>query len=197
MPIGAERLARTQLAKLRQVDGPVRRYIFELRRLLLRVTDLTPADALHRFIQGRKPALAHEVNIRDPLDLDTTMSIAQRADLFNYRAHVAATLSSQRAAGGGPSAMELSMIDVPVRRFQGYCRNCGKWGHRAGNIRSSLALSMVKMSPQVPSLHGGNNELCSWLKALTRAMHLLSLAYVFRFSALLSLVEMQQQGLQT
>jgi hypothetical protein len=135
MPIAAERLARDQLAKLRQVDGPVRRYIFEFRRLLLRVTDLTPADALHRFIQGLKPALAREVNIRDPPDLDTAMSIAQRADLFNYRAHVAASLTSQRAVGGGPSPMELGMIDVPVRRFQGYCRNCGKWGHRAAECR--------------------------------------------------------------
>lgn len=138
MPIAAERLARDQLARLRQGDGPVRKYIFEFRRLLLRVTDLTPADALHRFVQGLKPALAREVNIRDPPDLDTAMSIAQRADIFNYRAHVAATLTSQRVAGGGPTAMELGMIDGPVpRRFEGYCRGCGKWGHRAAECRKS------------------------------------------------------------
>ena len=137
MPIAAERLARDQLARLRQSDGPVRRYIFEFRRLLLRVTDITAADALHRFITGLKPQLAREVNIRDPPDLETAMSIAQRADLFNYRARMAANLTSRHDGGGGPAPMELGNMNVSgARRFEGYCRSCGRWGHKAQFCKS-------------------------------------------------------------
>ena len=136
MPIAAERMARDQLSRLKQGDGPVRRYIFEFRRLLLRVTDLTPADALHRFVQGLKPGLAREVNIRDPPNLETAMNIAQRADIFNYRARMAAVHSSQQDSGGGPTAMELGMLEGPTpRQFNGYCHSCGKWGHRAAECR--------------------------------------------------------------
>ena len=158
MPVAAERLARDRLIRLRQ-DGSVQRYIADFRRLLLRVTDISNADATHRFIQGLRPNLAREVNIRDPDSLDTAMAIAQRADHYNFRSRLPYTLSTAGRAAIAPVPMEVDAMEaVATRQFQGYCRNCGRWGHKASRCRGRVSVQAgTNHHPRGPP-HGGASQ---------------------------------------
>lgn len=122
MPINAERTARDKLLVLKQT-GSVSAYAMEMQRLLLLVPDKSPADQLHAFITGLKPALQKELLTKDPKDLHEAIDMADRIDLLTYRSMgrwtPKTTVNTPRITQG-PTPMELgAMQEMRSRKGNG------------------------------------------------------------------------------
>jgi hypothetical protein len=73
----------------------------------------------------------------------------------NQREQLYSAPSSGASAGGGNGCSGGDGGDNSSRRFQGKCNNCGRWGHKAVNCKTSQSTSSRKCS--VHKLPGGNN----------------------------------------
>jgi hypothetical protein len=82
-PEGSEVNPRDQLDRCHQ-RGPVQGYIKEVMGIIVRIPDMGPADAKHRFISGLKPALQKAVIMYHPASLEEAIKLAADADLPVY-----------------------------------------------------------------------------------------------------------------
>lgn len=76
------RLARDLLAFANQ-RGHVHIYTKYFRSLLLKIPDMTEAEARDRYIRGLKPEIRKEVLLRDCRSLNDTIKVAERYDLIS------------------------------------------------------------------------------------------------------------------
>ena len=118
-PVSVDELARDRLATLEQ-RGSVAEYNARFRALVLRVTGMSAADALDRYLRGLKTKVRVQMALLKPADLLTAMQTAERVDaqLWRHRRQdnelgVGNSSSSgfaqlqPAAANGGPVPMEL------------------------------------------------------------------------------------------
>ena len=77
-PKDYNRRARDQLAHCTQT-GNVMGYAAAFQRALLGCTDVSPAEALDRFVRGLRKDIQAEVIFREPVDLEDAVVIAEKA----------------------------------------------------------------------------------------------------------------------
>jgi hypothetical protein len=141
-PVNYEKRARDRLSELRQTTS-VQRYLENFTALCLEITDLHPTEQLHRFVDGLKPHVRREVELRDAHTFEDAASMAERVDniSFSTRGPTASTPQFQRAS----DPMELGNLDVDLRnqpqaprlsadqrqrlRESGVCYYCHQPGH--------------------------------------------------------------------
>lgn len=84
-PVNASKVARDQLAELKQT-GAVFRYNTDFNRLVLEAGNVSAAEQLHRYIRGLKPKIRVEVELADPQTVHAAMEKAQRIDTITWYA---------------------------------------------------------------------------------------------------------------
>ena len=104
-PINPSENARAALCSIRQTTG-VQAYAGRFRSLLIQLPDISPADALFRFINGLKSSVQVMVRLSNPANLESAISAAERVDVISYKPVARATSSY----GQGPSPMELGAV---------------------------------------------------------------------------------------
>ena len=77
-PKDFNRRARDKLAACTQT-GSVMGYAAAFQRALLGCTDVSPAEALDKFVRGLKSNIQAEVVFREPVDLEDAVVIAEKA----------------------------------------------------------------------------------------------------------------------
>ncbi len=144
-PIGNVRHARDRLANCIQAKS-VAQYTTEFRMLVLQIPNISPDEQLDRFLRGLKPAMRREVEMREPLDLQTAMNLADRADTLMYRNPASV---ARPAAASGPVPMDIGAVSsgykpalarlTPQERErlikEGRCFKCRQKGHSWANCR--------------------------------------------------------------
>jgi len=140
-PVNARKIARDRLAALKQ-KGPAVAYVRDFRSLCFQINDMSPEDALDRFVRGLRPKIAMEVSLRQPRSLEDAMAMAERIDSIMWSAGFGRTEDrpSRPNHSEGPTPMELgSMESKPKQskeerdqlRQQGRCFLCKESGHIA------------------------------------------------------------------
>jgi hypothetical protein len=99
------RVARDMLAKITQ-KGTVPAYSKYFRALLLKIPDMTDAEARDRYMRGLKPQIAREVLLRDCTSLNDMIRIAERFDMLyrNYQVN--------RYNQPSPAPVQADIMDV-------------------------------------------------------------------------------------
>jgi hypothetical protein len=114
--------ARKRLDALKQT-GSVRRYNTAFRNLLLRIPDLSAGDAKHRYIQGLKPEIVREVEVKKPDTLRDAMALADTLDTVGQPVENRhgrpgrEAFGARRAAAYGPAPMELGAFRAAPGRY--------------------------------------------------------------------------------
>jgi hypothetical protein len=101
------KLARDLLAKIAQ-KGSVHAYTAQFRSLLLKVRDMSEAEARDRYLRGLKPRIQQEVILRDCKTLSETIRLAERFDSINQ--------NIQRTLGNNNQPAEAEVMDVDAVR---------------------------------------------------------------------------------
>lgn len=153
--VDGERIARTRLDSLRQRTS-VTDYTDSFMRLLLELPNMHVEDAIHRFLQGLKPAVRLHVELQRPTTLDVAISLAQAADsaLFSSRTFPGQRIRSSHFSAMPPASsqpMELGALKglTPEERSQllreGKCFRCRAPGHLARDcsLRSRAEARLV------------------------------------------------------
>ena len=169
-PINALKTARDALASLRQERG-VQAYTTAFRLLALQIRDLSPAEALDRYLRGLKSQCRAYAESKDPTSVEEAAALADRHDQHlhrcsnGYTSHRSSYAQAVRTAG--PAPMELgAMRRAPPRpklgqkrrpqgddaqraadRLQNACFRCHQQGHRA----------MACPTFQMPSIQSSKN----------------------------------------
>jgi L-lactate utilization protein LutC len=73
------RLARDAIAKLSQ-KNTVQNYTQNFRSLMLKIPDMSEAEASDKYIRGLKPEVSKEVLLRDPKTFNEIIKTAERFD---------------------------------------------------------------------------------------------------------------------
>jgi hypothetical protein len=94
-PVNEDARARDALDKCVQRMS-VQSYVDEFKACLLRVSDLSDRDVLHRFVRGLKPRVRELMAINEPDSFDAACASAVRIDTVTY------SLRTQEAKGGPP-----------------------------------------------------------------------------------------------
>ena len=158
-PIDAIRGARNQLSDLTQTRS-VAEYTAAFRILALAIPDLSPAEALHRYIFNLKPRTRLEVEIRNPTTLEEATHIANLYDTVAFSSksthqpfsntHQMSTMPSPSHANSpttiAPMDLSAATAPRPTRRLTrltpteydqlratGSCFRCRQAGHMAQN----------------------------------------------------------------
>jgi hypothetical protein len=79
-PLAASRTARAQLRKLGQTNMSVADYSSKFYSIIQLITDMNPADQIEWYIYGLRPAIAREVDLREPTTLHQAMTAAQKIE---------------------------------------------------------------------------------------------------------------------
>ena len=138
--------ARTQLDSLKQ-SGPVKDYVSTFEELLMKVTDLSVAAKVHRFLSGLNANI--RVGVRSGMvkkpenrlteeDLATTISLALAVESCAADQGFVSNGSTPTANPNvSVEPMELGAIqrrthgNRPIKReFDGVCLGCGRYGHK-------------------------------------------------------------------
>lgn len=129
LPINDARLARDQLANLRQT-GSVQALVYQYRALCLRIKDMSDSEKLDRFLRALKAPIQKELEIKEVSTFEEACTLAERIDRITYadRSYNASKgryhgnhrsgsdYSSRHASSGGPTPMELGAFNAPPRR---------------------------------------------------------------------------------
>lgn len=81
-PIAASRTARAQLRALSQGTLSVADYSTRFYSLIQLIPDMSDADQVEQFIYGLRRGLAREVDMREPTNLHSAMTAAQKVELL-------------------------------------------------------------------------------------------------------------------
>lgn len=140
-PINESRNARDKLANLVQ-ERSVRSYIQEFQRLCLRITDMSEAEKLDRFLRGLKRHVRVEVELREPHTFDEAARMAERVDVITFERRSESprenmgvapmeigTLVKQQPPF--PQRRGLSVKEKDTLREQNRCYHCKEKGHIA------------------------------------------------------------------
>jgi hypothetical protein len=112
------RLARDILAGLKQT-GSVIQYTREFRAIILRISDISEAEARDKYVRGLKKEPRKEVLLRNPRTLDEVITIAERLDsLLNAIDRDVNNSSNAQDFGIIPSSDGQSQMDVDAIRFE-------------------------------------------------------------------------------
>lgn len=109
-PINAERVSRDRLLSLRQLNS-VSSYASAFQQLILYCPDISPQEQLHRFVHGLKPHVQRELLLREPADISTAISMAERVDTITYRPPHRPNYSGHSNGGYGATPMELGALE--------------------------------------------------------------------------------------
>ena len=106
---------------------------------------MSPADLLHKFIKGLKPAVQKEVELRDPKTWEEAVRTAERADNVLY------SFTKPQGTNSVPSKpvkMDLNASEVVQSqpRETRTCHYCKKPGHLIKDCRKMLAKASRKQN---------------------------------------------------
>lgn len=124
-PFNHEKQARAELDSLRQKRS-VREYANEFLTIVMRITDMSENDKLHRFMSGLKAAHRKDVELREPKTLQEAIRLADRADSVM-------TFTPYQHGPTPDSTNEAIPMDLNVMRPARKCYACGQPGHLARN----------------------------------------------------------------
>jgi hypothetical protein len=113
-PVNASKVARDQLAELKQTEA-VFRYNTDFNRLVLEAGNVSPDEQLHRYIRGLKPKIRVEVELADPQTVHAAMEKAQRIDTITWYARTeynSSYKSTPTFASNTHVPMDLSALRV-------------------------------------------------------------------------------------
>src|SRR3954471_14198040 len=82
-PVNATKIARDQLANLRQT-GSVKAYNARFTSIILEIPTIDEEEQLDRYTRGLKEKVRIEVELREPNDLEEAMRIADRFDTISF-----------------------------------------------------------------------------------------------------------------
>lgn len=103
--VNSARHARDELANLVQ-DGSVREYATKMQELAMQIPDLGEGELMDRFIRGLKRRTHQEVVMREPLDFEDAVRIADRYDsLYGSSNLFSANRSFRNPAGTWSSSV--------------------------------------------------------------------------------------------
>ena len=127
-----QKSVRDKLDNLKQ-QGTVTEYVRRCRELALQITDMAPADLLHRFIRGLKPEVQKEVELRSPATWEEAVRLAERADAVIYalsrRAKNDQHSQQPRRYPQKSSGMQLQNTQVANSTEKRRCYLCNEIGH--------------------------------------------------------------------
>ncbi|XP_055960653.1 transposon Tf2-1 polyprotein [Mercurialis annua] len=140
-PIRSSKLG--ELSKLKQ-SSTVEDYQRQFERLSAQTTTLTSEQEKEIFISGLREALAVEVELHNPADLTTAMSLARlyerRSEKVRAESFTPRRLTTTPANNSGPKPSfikRLSRPEMEERRAKGLCFNCDEKfeiGHRCKKL---------------------------------------------------------------
>lgn len=113
-PVNASKVARDQLAELKQT-GAVFRYNTDFNRLVLEAGNVSAEEQLHRYIRGLKPKIRVEVELADPQTVHAAMEKAQRIDSITWYARTEHNSSHKSTTTFGSNTyvpMDLGALKV-------------------------------------------------------------------------------------
>lgn len=105
------KIARDLLAKATQ-KGSVHAYTAHFRSLLLKIRDMSEAEARDRYLRGLKTRIQEEVILRDCKTLNEMIRLAERFDSIHQNIQRSAT-SAQPAIA---DAMDVDVVQVPEEK---------------------------------------------------------------------------------
>jgi hypothetical protein len=163
----AQQKARETIDILRQTTS-VAAYSIRFRELLLEVPSMQPAEALHRYITGLKPAVKQHVLIANPVAVDDAMALADRVDQAAYGVRPVFGVRARSVNGqgcGGAVPMEIGAVPMSgrvrtkltpqVREYllrNNGCVYCRKLGHSVQQCR--LLVRNQRPGQRVPVVQG-------------------------------------------
>lgn len=151
-PVNSTENARAALCSIRQTTG-VQAYAGRYRALLLQLPDISPADAMFRFINGLKSSVQVMVRLSNPTSLDAAISAAERVDVISYKPVARSTVSY----GHGPTPMELgAMQDDDAGDMDS--ATCDNWNEEDEAEYQLAAVTMDRAAsrrPPMPAVGGG------------------------------------------
>lgn len=79
-----------------------------MRRVVLKLPDISIEEQLHTFVRGLKPSVKLHVEVADPKTLDAAIRMAERINACSYPS---GGFSREAARKGGATPMELGALD--------------------------------------------------------------------------------------
>jgi hypothetical protein len=146
-PINAEEKAWRQLMYARQTTS-VSEYTSRMQLLFMQLPDLSPQERRFRFIQGLKPVVRKEVQLREPATLEDAIRLAERVDALTFRFEDRSAVPND----GGPQPMELGALDGEG--------GVGDWSGQGGDV-STLQEAMAWHEEQLAVLHARQAALAA------------------------------------
>lgn len=113
-PVNSSETARAALCSIRQTAG-VQAYAGRFRALLLRLPDISSADAIFRFVHGLKPHVQTMVRLSNPTTLDAAISAAERVDVISFKPTSRPTTYHGYASGAEPMELGAMAYDEDER----------------------------------------------------------------------------------
>jgi hypothetical protein len=110
-PVNSAQTARMQLDELKQGTRSVQEYITQFNALLARVPDMAESDRLHRFVKGLRGNIAAQLRVQGVATLYDAVQMAARVGTL-LELGSGSTLAANVPSSGGPSAMDLSAVDL-------------------------------------------------------------------------------------
>jgi hypothetical protein len=111
------KMARDLLAKACQ-KGSVHSYTTYFRSLLLKIKDISEAEAKDRYIRGLKPRVQQEVILRDCKSLAEIIRMAERFDSINQSLPKFPESSRLLQAAVQPDAMDIDMVQIEEKAIE-------------------------------------------------------------------------------
>lgn len=134
LPGDQEANARTRLDNLKQT-GAASAYNAAFNALVCRISSMSEADQVHRYVAGLKQHVQVQVRFKNPHTLTEAQSHAVLVDdiTWNNRTRVVVSAPAANSSGGrqsGPTPMELGAHQAADSRYATYrCNYCKEIGH--------------------------------------------------------------------
>lgn len=147
-PAAVARIARDKINVLRQTAS-VSAYNDQFIKLSLRISDMTPSEAMDKYVRGLKPEIATWIAVMQPQDIQVAMNAAVEVDRRMWAQPAYRQKQQQQYQQVVPQNNTAAPMEIGGMRQQQQqrgmpyqnrynnikCFNCGMFGHKAAVCR--------------------------------------------------------------
>lgn len=142
LPVGRTKLARDELAEVKQDKLSLAVYTTKMRKLYMAIPDIAEGEKVDRYVRGlTSKYLQKEIFVHEPKTFEEAVKFATRYDSFKNSAKGNQSGQGGKSSEGprsnfGPAPMELGAMNTGRSGGKGKgpkCYNCHEYGHIARN----------------------------------------------------------------